>query len=277
VRLVWESVVEPILQAVRPKVIVEIGVRHGGTTRKLLEFASRFDCRVHGIDPSPGDKLDLPTFEKLHGDRFSLHTQMSLEALPHIDDMDAVVIDGDHNWYTVFNELKLIELRAADQRRAFPTILLHDVDWPNGRRDRYANINLIPEEYRHVEKWSSNTGDDRIPRVGVRTAIEDFLKETDLDLEFVSAIGFGGVGIIVPKTLLAENEALRNALAHLDSPEWLRWTCGRVDRARRRYAMTISRLERENRQIAAREESLQKRLEEVEAEIEAARSGDRAS
>jgi methyltransferase family protein len=276
VRVVWESVVEPILQAVRPGVIVEIGVRNGMTTRKLLEFASQFDCSVHGVDPVPGESLDLPGLEKEYGDRFSFHQEMSLEALTHIDGMDAVVIDGDHNWYTVFHELKLIEKRAADEVRPFPTVLLHDVDWPNGRRDRYANINAIPEEYRRIERWTRNTREDRIPRVGVRTAIEDFLDETDLDLVFETAVGFGGVGILVPKTLLEGNDALRQALEHLGSPEWLRKTCRRVDRVRRSENMAIGQLRRENREITARETELRQRLEALEAEIEAARSAGRA-
>jgi hypothetical protein len=273
VRAVWESVVEPILDTVRPKVIVEIGVRHGNTTAKLLEFASRSDCCVHGVDPAPGEKLDLAGLEERYGDRFIFHEAMSLDALPQIDDMDVVLIDGDHNWYTVYHELKLIEQRASDQERLFPVVLVHDVDWPNGRRDRYANIAVIPEEHRQPARpWGNETVEERVPRTGVRTAIEDFLEATDLGLEFRSAVGFGGVGIVVSKPHLEANEALRCALEHFDSQEWLRWTCGRVDQARRRAAQNVGRLQREKAQIEGNEAELRRRLESLEAELEEARS-----
>jgi hypothetical protein len=250
-RGIWETVVEPVLAAVRPKVIVEIGVRHGQTTVMLLEFASKWDCQVHGIDPIPGDKLDLPALEKQYGDRFSFHHQPSLDALNDIEQMDAILIDGDHNWYTVFNELKLIAKRAADEGRPFPTLLMHDVDWPHGRRDRYANIDAIPEEYRSQADWW-NHSNERIPRVGVRTAIEDFLEATDLELEFRDVVGLGGVGIIVPASRLAENEELRIVLDRFNSPEWLRSTCRRIDRVRRSLIRQLTLSQRKAASLEAK-------------------------
>jgi hypothetical protein len=237
-------VVEPVLAAVRPKVIVEIGVRHGDTTVNLLELASRTGGRVHGIDPLPGDRLDLEGLQRRHGDQLVFHRKASLDALDHIGEMDAVIVDGDHNWYTVFNELKLIERCAARDNRPFPTVLLHDVDWPNGRRDRYANIDAIPEEYRHPSNFWTEESDSRIPRVGVRTAIEDFLEASDLPLTFISVVGFGGVGIIVPRSLVDDNDDLRRTLERFDSAEWLRDTCSRLDRVRRWAARNVGELQR---------------------------------
>src|SRR5208283_2369548 len=43
---------------------------------------------------------------------------------------DCILIDGDHNWYPVFNELRLIHERALLRPGGY--IFLHDVDWPYG-------------------------------------------------------------------------------------------------------------------------------------------------
>jgi hypothetical protein len=38
----------------------------------------------------------------------------SLQVLPQVREVyDCVLIDGDHNWHTVFNELRLIHLRGC--------------------------------------------------------------------------------------------------------------------------------------------------------------------
>ena len=73
----------------------------GNTTVRLLDFASRSDCVVHSIDPYPGPNLNLAELGNQFGDRFVFHQQMSLHALDQIDHVDALLIDGDHNWYTV--------------------------------------------------------------------------------------------------------------------------------------------------------------------------------
>ena len=48
---------------------------------------------------------------------------------------DCIIIDGDHNWYTVFNELTIIEKRNLLKEGG--TIFFHDIAWPYGRRDMY--------------------------------------------------------------------------------------------------------------------------------------------
>ena len=62
--------------------------------------------------------------------------------------MDVVLIDGDHNWYTVFNELRLIEEMSRLKGFPMPLVMFHDIGWPYGRRDMYYNPSDIPEEFR---------------------------------------------------------------------------------------------------------------------------------
>ena len=54
-----------------------------------------------------------------------------------------VIIDGDHNYFTVSEELRLIAERAAGA--ALPLLLFHDVGWPHARRDDYYAAERIPE------------------------------------------------------------------------------------------------------------------------------------
>ena len=57
------------------------------------------------------------------------------------------MIDGDHNYYTVSEELRLIGERAPGAE--LPLLLFHDVRWPHGRRDDYFDAEQIPAEARH--------------------------------------------------------------------------------------------------------------------------------
>ena len=62
--------------------------------------------------------------------------------------MDAALVDGDHNWYTVYNELKMLAATARDAGAPLPLLIMHDVCWPYGRRDLYYAPERIPEEFR---------------------------------------------------------------------------------------------------------------------------------
>lgn len=50
----WDAIVEPLLEAVRPKSVVEIGSERGPNTRNLLDFCERTGATLHAVDPAPG-------------------------------------------------------------------------------------------------------------------------------------------------------------------------------------------------------------------------------
>ena len=64
---------------------------------------------------------------------------------PDLAPADAYIIDGDHNYYTVSEELRLID---APRRSRLPLLLCHDVCWPHARRDAYYTPEAIPDEHR---------------------------------------------------------------------------------------------------------------------------------
>ena len=212
VHVFWESVVEPVLEAVAPSTIVEVGAWKGQNTRNLVEFAAERGCSLHVIDPEP--LFDPEELGRPLGDAFVMHGEQSLNALPLVGAPDLVLIDGDHNWYTVFHELQLLEKGSAASGHQFPVVLLHDVDWPYGRRDLYYDPQAIPDAYRLPFKQEAllpgsaqtvgrhglnphlnNAIYQHNLRNGVRTAIEDFVSGSSLDLTFQSLPGDHGLGI----------------------------------------------------------------------------------
>lgn len=197
------------LDAVRARSVVEVGAFAGDLTRVLVAWAERSGALVQAIDPSPQEGL-LALAQS--SDRLELIRQTSHAALPRLPLPDAMIIDGDHNYYTVSRELELLAERAAGA--ALPLLLFHDVCWPHGRRDDYFAPEALPGEGRHPMVGAAggitpgNPGVDPhgLPyprsaaheggaRNGVLTAIEDFAGTHEgLRLAVVPAFfGFGAL------------------------------------------------------------------------------------
>ena len=179
--------------------IVEIGAEYGGMSQALADYAGERAGRLTSIDPAPRQEFlawaaATPAVRHI--------ARPSLAAFGAVADVDAWIIDGDHNWYTVFHELKLV--RAACRRDGRPLLaFLHDVDWPCGRRDFYYAPERIPAKFRHRHRagWGALPGQDALvpgggfrgefafalheggPRNGVLTAIEDFIATAEADGE----------------------------------------------------------------------------------------------
>lgn len=188
----WETHIRPVLSAAEARVVCEIGVQSGAGTRALVAYVRAVGGHVHAIDPDfPPEWEDLAADFAPVG---TFHRGPSLEVLPQIPPCDAYLIDGDHNYHTVSNELAAI---ASAVRGRPCVVLLHDVGWPYGRRDLYYAPERIPPEAR--QPWARRglmPGVDELvddglnahlanalheggPRNGVLTAVEDFVQRRD--------------------------------------------------------------------------------------------------
>jgi hypothetical protein len=196
------------LDAAGARSVVEVGAYAGDLTELLLRWAAGTGARVWAIDPSP--QKELVALDQAR-DALELIRATSHEALKAIPLPDAVIIDGDHNYYTVTEELRIVDERARDA--ALPLLLFHDVCWPHARRDDYFAPAQIPAEYRQptAEGGKLYPGEPGVrpggltyrwpaareggPRNGVLTAIEDFVNAREgLRLALVPAFfGFGAV------------------------------------------------------------------------------------
>jgi SAM-dependent methyltransferase len=196
------------LEAAEVRSVVEVGAFAGDLTRLLLEWAAGAQARVVAIDASPEEPLARLAEDR---DDLELIRAMSHDALRTIPLPDAVIIDGDHNYYTVFNELTIIGERTDGP--VLPLLMFHDVCWPHGRRDDYFDPEAIPAEHRHPTvdggglfpgvtgidpgglPYRHPAGHEGGPRNGVLTAIEDFVDGRDgLRLAVVPA--FFGLGVV---------------------------------------------------------------------------------
>jgi hypothetical protein len=196
------------LDAIGAKSVVEIGAYKGDLTRALLEWAAGSGARVTAVDLEPPPELER--LSEQHPE-LGLLRESSEDALPDLPLPDALVIDGDHNYYTVSKELLLVEEKASGAD--MPLLILHDVSWPHGRRDVYHAPDRVPEEHRQplARDAALAPGEAGVaeaglryewvarreggPRNGVLTAIEDFAEGRD-GVRIAIVPAFFGVGIV---------------------------------------------------------------------------------
>src|SRR3989344_1175659 len=276
----WESIIHPALTVVRPRVIVEIGIAQGLHTQKILQYCKEAGAILHAIDPEP--QCDITALQKAHGDTFVFHKELSLNALYQIPSYDLVLIDGDHNWYTVFHELLLIEKKSREQKH-FPPIFLHDTGWPYGRRDLYYNPENIPPAFCHpyrrmgispekgtltVEGGMNghffNAIYEHNVRNGVLTAIDDFLAQTKEKLNFTNIPGMHGLGIIAPATLLMKNKTLKKFLSGLHIGEHIAKHFDALESLHLRYTLSLQKIEQELHNVQASRDRLHAQMIEQE-------------
>ncbi len=233
----WDLVIAPVIESMGAKRIVEIGALRGDTTTRMLDRLGP-DTELHVIDPVP--EFDPSDHEARFPGRYVFHRDISLNVLPHLSHVDVALVDGDHNWYTVYHELKMLADVARSEGHPLPVVIMHDVLWPYGRRDLYYTPENIPEQYRHayaqrgmrpgrselvpedgggVSPTLNNTLVEGGPRNGVMTALEDFMAESDENLRLVVLPIYFGLAIIVSKERLDGAPGLGRVLDHLEGAE----------------------------------------------------------
>jgi hypothetical protein len=204
----------PCLDARGATTVLEIGAYEGDLTADLLDWAAGSGAEIAGMDPLPPDRLrEL----KANRPELELIEETSHDYLAGLDSLpDAIVIDGDHNYFTLSEELRLIAEIGQRSGQGIPLLFFHDVLWPHQRRDTYYAPERIPEEHRPKEIGHNvglapgipGTAEWGLPFVwaaveeggpgnGTMTAIEDFLAGQE-GLRLVVVPAFFGFGIIFP-------------------------------------------------------------------------------
>ena len=184
----FNTITKPYIKQNNYKQILEIGASKGQNSECLLSLGL---TNLTIIDPC----IDCDLQMKFQSDvNVIVLKGLSLDILPMLSgSYDCIFIDGDHNWYTVFKELSIIEEKKL--LVVGGTIFIHDVGWPYGRRDMYYFPESIPKEYTHsyalkgMVKGQSelidgkgvnftlyNAKTEYGSRNGVLTAVEDFIK-----------------------------------------------------------------------------------------------------
>src|SRR5579859_2056993 len=190
----WDRVTAPVIEALRPQVILHIGGTDGRLVSKLIGAAARIGGALHVATLTPG--FDVDAARRQVGDRLVVHRARGLAVVPLLPVPDLVLIDDDPNWFNVYHLLTALQRQADRSDRPFPVVLLTQVGWPYGRRDSYDEPAAVPAAFRQVYERSGvvpgasalspqnglfadrfNAAAENKPQSGVLTALEDFIDQ----------------------------------------------------------------------------------------------------
>lgn len=231
----WDVAIAPLLAAVGPKRVVEVGALRGENTRLMVDHLGP-GVELHVVDPLPA--FDPTEHEEAFPGRYIFHRELSVDALPKMEPVDVALLDGDHNWYTVYNELKMLSDTARAAGMPLPLMIMHDVCWPYGRRDLYYDPTNIPKEHRQpntrrgigmgrsklldkggINPTLHNAIHDGGPHNGVMTGLDDFVAEYDKPLRVVVLPVYFGLAVVAEEERLEREPALKAVFDHLESAE----------------------------------------------------------
>jgi hypothetical protein len=293
------EIILPSLDLVGARSVVEIGSEEGLFTRELLAWAEARGAAVTCVDPAPSDGLVSLVEGSSAGE---LLTARSLDALADLGPADVYLVDGDHNYYTVSKELRLL---FEETDGGPPLAFVHDVGWPAGRRDMYYSPEGLPAEAVHPHDyakgavvgrselvahgfrgagqfaWARHEGG---PANGVLTAVEDFLSEhPHVELHKVPCIF--GLGVLFDRESPYAGELRRLLGPHEGSRLLERLERNRLDlflrvlemqdgtaeleRAVEDWSLRTRDVEVENRALWGRVRELEKHVAEVAREVDA--------
>ena len=151
------------------------------------------------------------------GEKCILHHAPPFDVVGVIPVADIAWIDDDPNWYSVHRLLEALLAQATKLAKPFPVTMVAGTGWPYARRDSYDNPEAIPEAYRQrheragIVPGRTAPGDglfaDRFhsvcenePKIGVLTAVEDFVSGRADLLRLTLLPGFGGLAAISPRS-----------------------------------------------------------------------------
>ena len=211
----WHRYIRPLIETAQPRRLMEIGADSGWNTSNILEYCRQTGAQADIIDPAPRPSLH-EVLDAFGPAEYRYHPLKSVAAIPQMDTPDIALIDGDHNWATVYSELNLIQARAEQQQLPPPIVISHDVAWPYARRDMYYNPDDLEASQKHDYAYRgmlpgvnelvehgmngvlANALHEGGPRNGVLTAIEDHIASSGVDYTFRKLPFFNGLGILIP-------------------------------------------------------------------------------
>jgi hypothetical protein len=211
----WHRYIKPLIEIAQPSRILEIGADSGWNTRNILEYCQATGTHADIVDPAPQPSLHT-VLAQFGTNEYRYFPLKSIAAIPQLDTPDIALIDGDHNWATVYSELNLLHAKAEASGLPPPIVISHDVAWPYARRDMYYNPDDLDASQKHpyayrgmlpgvnelVEEGMNgvlaNAMHEGGPRNGVLTAIEDYIASAGTEFVFRKLPFFNGLGILIP-------------------------------------------------------------------------------
>lgn len=157
-----------------PKVL-EIGLDKGITTIPLITFLIRAHRNFEfiGVDILLQESLVtiLNNIDYLEGQKVKLSQENSMEFLPKLSEsgqkIDVILIDGDHNYHTVKNELRYLD----DISKSNTVVIIDDY------HGRWSDKDMWYKERPGYENVSVATNPLMTEKQGVKSAVDEFLEQ----------------------------------------------------------------------------------------------------
>lgn len=222
------EIMQPCLEARGTETLLEIGSFAGELTESLLEWGTPKGVKISTVEPLPPE--ELRGVVSRHPE-LTLIEDTGVGALEGLDGLpDTIIIDGDHNYFTLTGELDKIAEMAGDG--PLPLLLFHDVCWPHERRDTYYAPDRVPDSERQplgenctIEPGNPGLSDGGLPfewaaaheggpKNGVLTAIEDFMERRG-GLRLAVVPVFFGMGVLWEESA-PYADAVANSVAPFD-------------------------------------------------------------
>ena len=208
------TIIPNLLSNFNAKRILLTGFTNETIINKLITSCTKTHRQLYIIDDEQNIKDSIKENllkNKNETDIIKLLKDKTQNILQTMNNFDAIFINDDPNWYTVFNELNLIKKNYLN----FPLVFICHNKYPHKRRDSYINPDKIPNEYKHdccrdlpVKYEENNKNKNAMiedgfchaiykdtPKNGVLTAIEDFLNE-NLSLNLLELNFLEGISLI---------------------------------------------------------------------------------
>jgi predicted O-methyltransferase YrrM len=150
--------------------VLEIGTDKGVTFITLAYFLTRTKEKfsITGIDVYVREelKLMLNNIDLFTGQEILIYEENSLNVLPTLfEQFDVVMLDGDHNYYTVSKELELLE----PLMKSTGIIVVDDYSGKWSEKDLWYGER---EEYNNIK---STTQPIETEKHGVKAAVDDHI------------------------------------------------------------------------------------------------------
>lgn len=187
-----------ILDNFKVENIIISGLSDKKTVNHIIKYCNDTNAKYIAIDSN---------------DNFGLEfiKNYTLNVLPDLKNYDAIFINDDPNWYTVFNELNIIKQNNDE----FPLVFICHNRFPYKRRDSYIDPSIIPVEFRNdfskklvykgfdLSDGLFHATNDTTSKNGVLTALEDFLSENP-SIGLANFKLFSGITVLYPKNTISQ-------------------------------------------------------------------------
>jgi hypothetical protein len=185
----WSTVLAPVLDALRPASILDVGRDDAHVATLCARHAQRWEGKVLSLQPFSGESFEANLRIEAIGESSALREHM---------DVDLALIHGDANWWSVHWTLTALPSVPRRTGGPLPITLVHNAGPPHGRRDHYADPASIPANALHphgVRAGGWQALEEGTPRNGVLTAVEDFVSSCE-GLQMVFVPGLGGTVVV---------------------------------------------------------------------------------